>query len=92
MANFCTNCGRQLNDGEVCNCTANTINNNQFDRNNIALNIDSATDMTIVGNRFDRSIEYHITLRVSGATIVGNKFFKRYGARLFYSKTDLSKC
>ena len=55
----------------------NTINNNQFDRNNNALDIDSATDMTIVGNRFDRSIEYHIKLSVSGATIVGNKFFKR---------------
>lgn len=55
----------------------NTINNNQFDRNNIALDINGATDMTIVGNRFDRSIEYHMTLRVSGATIVGNKFFKR---------------
>lgn len=55
----------------------NTINNNQFDRNNIALDIDGATDMTIVGNRFDRSIEYHMKLRVNGATIVGNKFFKR---------------
>lgn len=55
----------------------NTINNNQFDRNNIALNIEGATDMTIVGNRFDRSIEYHITLKASGVTIVGNKFFKR---------------
>lgn len=25
MAKFCTNCGRPLNEGEVCNCVANTV-------------------------------------------------------------------
>ncbi len=55
----------------------NTVNNNQFDRNQVGFDINSSTDIIIVGNRFDRSIDYHIKLKCNRVNITGNVFVKR---------------
>ena len=45
MNRFCENCGRPLQEGEVCNCTANNMNNNTINNN-----MNNTTNNYIINN------------------------------------------
>ncbi len=50
MAKFCTQCGRALNEGEVCNCTNGTQNSRQFYQGNNYRNVSNGLTWEAVKN------------------------------------------
>ena len=59
-------------------CVYNSIVGCQFDKNNLGLRLQNATETLVSGCHFDRNVTYHVTFEgVTGTNLTGCQFIKR---------------